>query len=81
MSTVKDSSLYEKYPEFEVLAKQLEYANADWRPIIPEWGEINNLLGIAINQGLTGEKTPEQAMRDVVEPIRQIMIRGGYIEQ
>ncbi len=80
MSTVKDASLYEKYPEFAVLAEQLEYANADWRPIIPEWGEINNLLGIAINQGLTGVKTPKEAMQDVVEPIRKIMIRSGYIK-
>ncbi len=80
MSTVQDASLYAKYPEFEVLAQQLEYANADWRPIIPEWGEINNMLGIAINQGLTGVKTPEKAMQDVVGPIRQVMIRSGYIK-
>ena len=80
MSTVQDASLYDKYPEFEVLAQQLEYANADWRPIIPEWGEINNMLGIAINQGLTGVKTPEKAMQDVVGPIRQVMIRSGYIK-
>lgn len=80
MSTVQDASLYETYPEFEVLAEQLKYANADWRPIIPEWGEINNLLGIAINQGLTGIKTPERAMQEVVEPIRQIMLRAGYIK-
>ena len=80
MSTVEDASLYDTYPEFEVLAKQLEFANADWRPIIPEWGEINNALGIAINQGLTGAKTPQQAMEDVVEPIRNIMVRAGYIK-
>lgn len=43
-------------------------------------GEINNLLGIAINQGLTGVKTPAKAMQDVVDPIRKIMIRAGYIK-
>jgi len=80
MSTVEDSSLYDEYPEFEVLADQLEHANPDWRPIIPEWGEINNMLGIAINQALTGAKTPEQAMEDVYEPIRNVMIRAGYID-
>lgn len=81
MSSVNDPELQAQYPEFEVLAEQLQYANADWRPIIPEWGEINGpLLGTAINQALTGEKTPEQAMRDIVEPVRQIMIRAGYID-
>ncbi|MCF7945740.1 MAG: sugar ABC transporter substrate-binding protein, partial [Spirochaetia bacterium] len=60
---------------------QLKYANADWRPIIPEWGEINGpYLGVAINQALTGEKTPEEAMNDIVEPVRNIMKRAGYIE-
>ncbi len=80
MSTVEDASLYDEYPEFEVLADQLVHANADWRPIIPEWGEINNMLGIAINQALTGQKTPEQAMQDVYQPIRDVMIRAGYLD-
>lgn len=81
MSAVNDPELQETYPEFAVLAEQLRVANADWRPIIPEWGQINGpLLGTAINQALTGQKTPEQAMNDIVEPVREIMIRGGYID-
>jgi len=81
MSSVSDPALQAQYPEFAVLAEQLKYANADWRPIIPEWGEINGpLLGTAINQALTGQKTPEQAMADIVEPVRQVMIRAGYID-
>ena len=79
-STVDDPEMQEQFPEFEVLAEQLEYANPDWRPIIPEWGEINEQLGIAINQVLTGDKTPEQAMQDVEQPIRDIMERAGYYD-
>lgn len=82
MSAVNDPELQEEYPEFSVLAEQLEVANPDWRPIIPEWGQINGpLLGTAINQALTGEKTPEEAMQDIVEPVRAIMVRGGYIDE
>lgn len=81
MSSVNDPELQTMYPEFKVLAEQLKYANADWRPIIPEWGEINGpYLGVAINQALTGEKTPEQAMNDIVKPVRDIMVRAGYIK-
>jgi multiple sugar transport system substrate-binding protein len=80
MSSVEDPALQAEYPEFAVLADQLEYANPDWRPIIPEWGEINNMLGIAINQALTGAKTPEQAMADVTGPIRDVMVRAGYLD-
>ncbi len=81
MSSVNDPALQEEYPEFEVLAEQLKYANPDWRPIIPEWGEINSTIGININQALTGEKTPEEAMEDAVDPIRDILIRAGYIDE
>jgi multiple sugar transport system substrate-binding protein len=80
MSSVSNPSLQAEYPEFKVLAEQLKYANADWRPIIPEWGEINNMLGIAINQALTGAKTPQQAMDEVTGPIRDVMVRAGYLD-
>lgn len=81
MSAVNDPELQEIYPEFAVLAEQLKVANPDWRPIIPEWGQINGpYLGTAINQALTGEKTPRQAMNDIVEPVRQIMERAGYYD-
>lgn len=80
MSSVEDPMLQEKYPEFAVLAKQLPHVNPDWRPIIPEWGEINNMMGIAVNQVLTGEKEPQEAMDDIVPPIREIMVRAGYIK-
>ncbi len=80
-SSVSDPELQVQYPEFVVLEEQLKNANPDWRPIIPEWGEINGpYLGVAINQALTGEKTPEQAMQDIVDPVRNIMKRAGYIK-
>ncbi|TVR74851.1 MAG: extracellular solute-binding protein [Spirochaetaceae bacterium] len=81
MSSLNNPALQAEYPEFVVLAEQLKVANPDWRPIIPEWGEINNMLGIAINQALTGDKTPQQAMDDVMGPIRQVMVRAGYLSR
>jgi len=80
MSSVQDPELQAKYPEFEVLVDQLPHVNPDWRPIIPEWGEINNIMGIAVNQVLTGEKQPQEAMDGIVDPIRSIMVRAGYIK-
>ncbi len=80
MSSVADPALQAKYPDFAVLAKQLPHVNPDWRPLIPEWGEINNMLGIAVNQVLTGEKQPQQAMDEMVAPVREIMVRAGYIK-
>jgi multiple sugar transport system substrate-binding protein len=79
ISTINDPELQKQFPEFKVLAEQLQYADPDWRPIIPEWGIINEqFLGVAIHQVLIGEKFPEEAMKSVVKPVRNIMEQAGY---
>jgi multiple sugar transport system substrate-binding protein len=77
-SVYGDPELQAKYPEFEVLVEQIKYADPDWRPIVPEWSEINQTIGVAVNQVLTGEKTPKGAMDGIMQPIKDIMERAGY---
>jgi multiple sugar transport system substrate-binding protein len=77
-SVYGDPQLQAKYPEFKVLVEQIKYADPDWRPIIPEWGEINQTIGVAVNQVLTGEKSAKAAMDGIIQPIRDIMQRAGY---
>ncbi len=81
ISIYSDPDMQAKFPEFKVIIDQINNGDIDpdWRPIIPEWGEINvQLLGVAINQVLTGEKTPEEAMAGIKDPVREIMQRAGY---
>ena len=79
ISTIKDPELQARFPEFAVLAEQLHYADPDWRPIIPEWEVINEqLIGVAVHQVLTGEKSPQKAMESIVKPVRVIMEKAGY---
>jgi multiple sugar transport system substrate-binding protein len=80
MSTLNDPDLQATHPEFAVMLEQLPHADPDWRPIIPEWGEINQTIGVAVNQVLTGDKEPMEAMQSVVDPIRAIVEKGGYIK-
>jgi multiple sugar transport system substrate-binding protein len=80
MSTLNDPELQASHPEFATMLKQLPFADPDWRPIIPEWGEINMKLGTAINQVLTGDKEPKEAMESIVEPIKTIMKNAGYYD-
>ena len=71
--------MQKEFPEFKVFLEQLKYANPDWRPIIPEWPEIEvQNIGIGLSQAITGKKTPEEAMQQYVEPVRKIMERAGY---
>jgi multiple sugar transport system substrate-binding protein len=79
LSTLKDPALQKEYPEFTAILENLKYANPDWRPLIPEWPELSmQYVGIALHEAITGKKTPEKAMQDVVEPVKRIMEKGGY---
>jgi ABC-type glycerol-3-phosphate transport system substrate-binding protein len=57
----------------------LKYSAPDWRPIIPVWDKINvQALGVGISEALTGKKTAEAALNDLVAPVTQIMREAGY---
>ena len=79
VSTMQDAAVLRAYPEYAVLREQLRYADPDWRPIIAQWDEINTgPLGAAVFQGMTGVKTPRQALLDILPRVNDIMSAGGY---
>lgn len=80
-STMTFADVLKKYPEFNTFRLALAHANPDWRPIIAEWDMINvQALGVGISEALTGKKTAEQALNDLVAPVTAIMKKGGYIK-
>ena len=81
LSTIADADLVRQFPEYITLREQLKYADPDWRPIIAEWDEINvKMLGVAVHEALTGKKTAEQALKDIVPNVAGIMKSGGYLK-
>jgi multiple sugar transport system substrate-binding protein len=62
----------------EALLENLEYADPDARPRIPEWAEIGDVMGIELQAAIAGSKTPEQAAKDANKKIREIMSEAGY---
>jgi multiple sugar transport system substrate-binding protein len=80
ISTLMDASLSRQYPEYITLRQQIKDANPDWRPIIPEWDEINvQALGLGIHDALIGKKTAKEALDSVMPKVSAIMVRGGYL--
>jgi multiple sugar transport system substrate-binding protein len=78
-STLGDPELSRKYPEFATFREALKYSNPDWRPIIAVWDKINvQALGVGVSEALTGKKTAEAALNDLVGPVTQIMREAGY---
>lgn len=78
-STMLDPDAVRKYPEFITFVEALKYSNPDWRPIIPVWDKINvQALGVGLSEALTGKKTAEQALNELVPQVTTIMRESGY---
>ena len=69
----------EGFPEYPVVAEQLPCADPDWRPLIPEWNELNmDVLGQALTQVITTDDPIQPIMDEANEKARAIMEREGY---
>ena len=79
LSTYADPELQALYPEYPVILEQMECANENWRPLIPEWGEINaQIMGEQLGQYLNGLISAEEALATAKEQIEAVMEREGY---
>ena len=79
ISTMADPEMQELFPEYPVILEQLECANPDWRPLIPEWGALNApILGVYVSEFVIGNMSAEDAMAQAAEEIRAEMERAGY---
>lgn len=79
LSTLRDHDAVRKHPEFITFVEALKYANPDWRPIIAVWDRINvQALGVGLSEAITGKKTAEQALNDLVPQVTAIMRDAGY---
>jgi multiple sugar transport system substrate-binding protein len=77
-STYEDAGLNAKYPYSATFGAALEFADPDWRPIIPTWGKINADLGTTLSQILTEDLDIQEGLDGVAERARAIMDEAGY---
>ena len=61
---------------YPVLGKVLNYVQAP--PLIPESEEWFLSIGTALQEALSGAKTPQQAMDDSVKQVTEILRKAGY---
>ncbi|MFN3226079.1 MAG: extracellular solute-binding protein [Hyphomicrobiales bacterium] len=77
ISTLENNT--EGFDEYPVVAEQLPCADPNWRPLIPEWNELNiDVLGQALTQVITTDDPIQPIMDAANEQIRTIMEREGY---
>lgn len=68
-----------RYPWAETLKNSLAIANPEYRPRIPAYVQMEEVLGVRLNEALTGELTPEEALDKAQEQIVEIMKDFGYL--
>lgn len=71
-SEMSDPDLLAKYDFLPVIAETYEHGNGDFRPRIPEYSEIQDLLGTAVNSVLAGAATPENALGKAQEAAKKL---------
>ncbi len=61
-STTHDPELLAKFPFFAVVDTSFEHGNGEFRPRIPQYPQIQDLLGTAVNAVLVGNADPQTAL-------------------
>ncbi len=77
-STYTNAELNAKYPWSSAFGEALEFADPDWRPIIPAWGKINADIGTTLSQVLTQNLDIQEALDGIAERTRTLMAEEGY---
>jgi len=57
-----------------------EIAMPQFRPLIPEWREFGNIVGIALEQAIAGQKSPKDALDWAAKETEEIMKRAGKLK-
>ncbi|KAJ54616.1 ABC transporter substrate-binding protein [Actibacterium mucosum KCTC 23349] len=77
-STHADADVNAKFPHMATFGEALQYADPDWRPIIPVWGKINADLGTTLSKVLTEDLDVQTALDGVAERTKAVMEEAGY---
>jgi multiple sugar transport system substrate-binding protein len=62
ISETQDPDLLAKYPFLPVIDETFRNGNGDYRPRIPQYPQIQDLLGTAVNAVLVGDVEPQEAL-------------------
>ncbi|MET0725380.1 MAG: ABC transporter substrate-binding protein [Leifsonia sp.] len=67
----EDPALLEKYPNLKPFMDQLDYAH--YETVAPGISEANAEITTALNNAITGKKTPKEALDDGADKVNQIL--------
>jgi len=63
----------------EVVLDSMNYLESEFRPLIPEWTEIEESVELRVQQALMGELTAEKALELAQADVEEILKRSGKL--
>ncbi len=78
ISTLNDKNLQQEYPFLTAIADNLCYATPWFRPPIPQFAGVLDILGQEISRVLKGERTAQNGLQSAQERILRLLKREGY---
>lgn len=78
-SALTDPENVARRPYFRALAEMLRHAVP--RPVIAEYTQAQDLIGIELNNAMLGKKTVQRALDDANRAIHNVMVTSGRIKQ
>jgi multiple sugar transport system substrate-binding protein len=79
-SVLSDATVQEKYPWAQVYLESLKAANPEYKPRIPAYVQMEEVLGVELNAALLGKVTPQQSLETAQEKIIQILKNAQLIK-
>ncbi|MCX6089500.1 MAG: extracellular solute-binding protein [Candidatus Atribacteria bacterium] len=80
LSTFKDPEILKQFPFYESIEKALA-AETKTTPQIPEYAQVDDLIGIACSKVIAGEKTAKEALDEAAQQVEEIMKKAGYYKE
>ena len=78
VSTFEDPDLISEFPYYPFVLEALKKGEAEFRPRIPEWQQMSEIIGLYIHQAILGEKTAQEALDIVQKEVREVLEDAGY---
>jgi multiple sugar transport system substrate-binding protein len=79
-SVLSDPAVQEKYPWAQTYLESLKVANPEYKPRIPAYVQMEEVLGVELNAAMLGAVTPQQALDTAQEKIIQILKHAQLID-
>jgi len=72
LSTLLDPELNAAMPWLPTMLTMFIHGDGDYRPRVPEYSQIQDILGLRVNQAITHELTAEEALEAAADEIRAL---------